>query len=294
MSTHVNKTTILFNERFKEFIIDLSLKVEREWFSTSYGIDFDEMHSWIQKYVLKYASLINYTGSITSMPNLYAINICLLLGREIENISSFDKIIFRDTFSQIYYANSAYHDDNAALEVRCACKHKISPQNTFRLKSNVNKITIQLGDDCIQKTGISSSFLNNLKKEARRKYRASKALMKLVVHELHEEFNKRQFCRRCISCKQYNIAKSEPSFKTRCPPCFKKSIGLKERVRDRGAVSNDLSKVIYFEIPFEKKDEFKRMGGKFDGDNKLWYMKKSLVAKHKSDILKLGKEVKWD
>lgn len=44
---------------------------------------------------------------------------------------------------------------------------------------------------------------------------------------------------------------------------------------------------LYIYVPFELKDEVKKIGGKFDGDHKSWYLSKYNTLRELKDLLKL-------
>lgn len=298
----INKSTIKFDENFKHFIKNLYKQVEKEWFIASYDPSYDDMHEWIEEYVRKNSQGLVYNGNIISMPNLFAINICLLLGNEIDKYYSFEEIKFsKENFDKICSANYSFDESSDSRKLRCACKHQITPVNTYYISSNFNKIKIQLGQDCIEKTGISSEFLNKLKKQAKTQYCESKTKMNLVLDELKKEVEIKKINRKCLDCNKYNVLKTSPSFIKRCLPCFRKFNNStkkkeeKEKKRNKSHGMYDLDEYTYFEIPYEKKNEFKKIGGKFDGTNKLWFIKNSLAETNKDYIAKqLGKKVIWN
>jgi len=286
----INNTTIVFDKNFKDFIKDLSKMVEKNWFNKYTTPDYDKMHKWIEDYVSKNSKTINYIGNITSMPNLYAINICLLLGNEIDKYTDFEQIDY-SLFRKFDYANYSFGDDTHSLDVRCACKHVIRPKNSFYVYSKFNRINIQLGQDCIQKTGISNEFLNKLKIKTKKQYEKSKSYMKMVLQELTVYFEQMIINKKCIDCKTYNI----PTCKNirRCSFCYNEFVC--KNSRNKNTTNFSLEKYIYLKIPYEKKDQIKNLGGKFDSSNKLWCIENRLFYKNKTNILSfLGKKYNWE
>jgi hypothetical protein len=294
-NTKKNYTTIIFDDKYKNFIKNLYTIVENEWFNTPFNPLFNKMHDWIENYVRENVNNINCTGNIVDMPNLFTINICLLLGNEIYKYNSFEEINFKD-FRKIYFACNSYNSgfEPSSNTERCACKHKISPSSMFYMHSSFNKIIIQLGMDCIKKTGISGSFFKNLKKKAEAESVYNKKIMTSVFEELKKFFKTREEYKQCIDCKKYTISKKYDSYKTRCISCYK-SYKNKNIKREKTDSLYDLNENTYFEIPYENKDNFKALGGRFDSNNKLWYINNRLLNDDVNNVIKkLGCPTVWE
>jgi hypothetical protein len=54
------------------------------------------------------------------------------------------------------------------------------------------------------------------------------------------------------------------------------------------------SRFLYLNIHFSKKDEIKDYLGKWDKDNKLWYVPKVMYTQLKKEISKIGDVIIWD
>ena len=74
----------------------------------------------------------------------------------------------------------------------------------------------------------------------------------------------------------------------------KNKLKPKKRYLQSLVCNPDIGRHTFFEIPYENKDEFKKLGGEFDNFNKLWFMKNEVCQKNKKFILDyLGYEVLW-
>ena len=233
----INKTTIIYDFKFQQFIKKLQKKAIYGWnFSNSLSFDFNDFHNWIQDYTQENKQSINFSGNITSKPNLYVINICLLI--DIDKYSSFEKIIIRE-LPRVNFANT-----NTSGRIRCACGKEISPEYTYHMSSFDylnNPIIIQLGMVCIEKIGITQKELKRIKKEKIEKDNKQTEIAdrnkKIVIRQLFNQIIKRknqieeveknkrkmneQFktYRRCSSCKKFNILRIEKGWKKVCINC---------------------------------------------------------------------------
>ena len=258
----INKTDIIFDIQFKDFIKKLQMIMIKEWshlFHIKSCDSLDHMHQWIQEYVFDNRKQINLNVKIdvknksntkvsddkraVNMPNLYAINVCLLL--DIDKYSSFKEIEIPEKF--VDYSN--YSDEYNLCTWRCACGHTVIPQNISYLSSSSNIIKIQLGDFCILKTGISSRTLKKIKKDkiekdkqqsdkikynrrsliiqfqgnlkrVKQQFEKIKSNKNKVFEQLNHHFETIQNNRRCAVCNKYNILTTEPIWKKKCLECY--------------------------------------------------------------------------
>ena len=195
----INKTDIIFDSRFKSFIKNLQHELIREYFhKVNPYINFNAMHDWIENRVKERKGEVNCDGTIANKPNLFAINICLLL--EIDLYDSFEELQL-EKLDKLECTN--FSEENGHDKIRCACgKKNINPNNTFYIYSNVNPIKIQLGESCIEKIGIAQkNIIKKLKSDKK----------KMLTH------------RKCTLCEKFNILLEEPYWKKSCKPCWKKN-----------------------------------------------------------------------
>jgi len=312
----INKTDIIFNTRFNYFIKKLQNELIKKWewcFNKKYNICFDKMHDWVEEYVTNNKNLIDCVGRINTKPNLYTINICLLL--DIDNYSSFKEINILELYEKeliykIEYSN--YSQEGSSEKVRCACGKKIVPKNTFHISSLKNLIKIQLGDTCIEKTGIETKILTKIKKEKieknKKEYEDAINNKKKLIEQFENKIEKdkklkeelennrkkviEEFVnyKKCVGCKKYKVVKKD-YWKIMCCVCWKKSNNI--NVRDN-IFNVDTDKYVYLNIHFSKKDEIKDYLGKWDKDNKLWYVPKVMYTQLKKEISKIGDVIIWD
>jgi hypothetical protein len=119
-------------------------------------------------------------------------------------------------------------------------------------------------------------------------------LLMVTYKYLKKFFKTREEYKQCIDCKKYTISKKYDSYKTRCISCYK-SYKNKNIKREKTDSLYDLNENTYFEIPYENKDNFKALGGRFDSNNKLWYINNRLLNDDVNNVIKkLGCPTVWE
>jgi hypothetical protein len=243
-----NKTDIVYNNKFIEFIAVLKSLVIKKFKTTmEHSENLDEMHNWISEYVKNNKDNLTCSDKDKSIlcnkPNLFVINFCLLVN-DLNKYNKFEEIdlieiknnskitcanYIKDCSNNTFEDNTFYNNESNENKMRCACGKMVIPQNITYIKKN--DIKIQFGDVCMEKTGIITKKeikKVKLKYEKRNnliqkwaiitnnliKYNKS-IIINIVMKQISEY-------RICIECLELKVPKNKPHWNKACLDCYYK------------------------------------------------------------------------
>lgn len=235
---YVNKTHVVFNYKFKEFI--KLLKKENETLlgqtnTFNYQV-LEQIQYEIREWIIKnqHELILSWEHKIDksahSMPDFFVIFISLLIDLEkctnwYDVYNEFDDIRNNKIVMcfEVDMSNNLIEDE-ISIESSCLCSHTCNFKNMAFIFSDLTKIKLWIGCDCCQKLGIMN--INEFKRkvrEARPKIMKAHEDKKQLQKQKRKEIELQKKFRRCNICNEFKILINEPKWLINCKLCYFKN-----------------------------------------------------------------------
>jgi hypothetical protein len=233
----INKTRIIFNSKFKEFINKLKVEnsaILNQTKTLNYNI-VEEIQEEIRKWIIENQSYLTFCWnnqkidkSPYSMPDFFVIFISLLVDldkcynwediyTEFKNMRD-NKIIIDFTIDA---SDNLLEDDETLRTSSCLCSHKCLFKNMAFISNNISEIKLWIACDCCEKTGImTKSEFQKRVREARPKIMKAYQEKKTIEKKKRKESELEKIYRRCNNCDELKVLHIEPSWKKLCGRCY--------------------------------------------------------------------------
>ena len=239
---YTNVTRIVFNDKFKNFIMSIREKYPNLLYTESgdwevIKTDQEELRGIL----IKYQHHFDTNGYIpnNSMPDCFAF-ICAYVC-DLHKVNCWQDVwtehnkMFYDASGCCLKNNDWYHFgndmDSSSKEFKCCCgQHCYVDSCTMLTNYSLNKSMI-IAQICIQKSGIinrkefneckPTHYIKNHEKRLA-KSRNKKDKTDLFIDMVQKMYTKSKNNRKCIDCKQYDIPINKPAFAIRCLNCWLK------------------------------------------------------------------------
>ena len=211
MQQYANQTDIIFDDALKRYITNIKIKysceieelanLESALISNLCGQHFFRTYFRDHKLHLNYISI---TPRLVK-PDMFALFTCLII--EINNLSSWEEVFNNPTVDDVIGQLPEDYDDSSTYEHTCVCGQHI--KNICRMGSPVSRLSLIVGNCCIQKNLITNEpaqvYIKNASKRRRGAIKARKEL------------------RKCDGCLLFNVRKTDPFWENMCVPCWIKT-----------------------------------------------------------------------
>ena len=280
MSNTTNITSLILNDRLKEFIdytktrIDISSLLPTNHSMIEMLNTQDELRLFFVNNQYDGMLLNNKKLKLNSNqnPEFYALLVLLISDYEIADNWN-DVMMYIKKYLNIYdFANKetrTHYGIDLSYNTYCACGKFLCSSEIFRMQNIQTNMSILLGNACILKNNIiSRQELNALKKkkiEQAERFRESKERELMLKNDLKEQTDSIQMNTYLeVDFVDKDIVKAAGAkWCTMRKKWYVKGARQMERVKDYMIV--DLC------VPYELKDEAKAAGAKWDVIRKTWY-----------------------
>lgn len=241
---YVNKTHIVFNSKFKEFINLLKREKNDILQQTNNTFNYeilDQIQEEIREWIIENQTLLIFSEkhkidkSSYSMSDFFVIFISLLVDLEkcctwYDIYKQFDdvrnnKIVLN---FEVDMSNNLIEDE-ISIESSCLCGHTCNFKHMAFIFSDLTKIKLWIACDCCSKTGIINvSEFKKRVREARPKIKKAYDDKKQLEKQKKKELELQKKFRRCENCNELNILLAEPPYKKLCKYCYFKSKNINQ------------------------------------------------------------------
>lgn len=246
MEGSLNNTRVVFDYKLKQCIMNIPQRLLNQLRCEDY-VHLQDTQEEIREYFRNHQGEFNVAGilknSYENCPDYYALlsavtadlSVCETWQDVYNQFTSSFK--YNEQLNNMYDASGSFifcdfpDDYNELIKITCMCSHKCCPENMSIITNNYTGLNNLIACDCLEKTGIISSYqfkkkrLQNdayakiivKKEEAKNKKKNIYDLFEKIVSEYTNKINT---FRKCQHCNVLNILKEEPSWKKICKNCY--------------------------------------------------------------------------